>query len=186
MKGLILDTSAKNAILGVVEEGLLISTLLLDGGKGLTRSLFPALRPLVEGLSYLAVGVGPGSYMGVRTGATIAKTLAYTKGIPLIEFSSVLISLPKDLKGPFVFVGDAKMKEHYLIEGEATGGKICNLSSPRLIPQSSLERALPESKTILGLEPINPQLSWVIRQISEALSQNKTLNPESLSLCYIR
>lgn len=186
MRGLILDTSTKKAILGVIEDGTLKSTLLLDGGRGLSSALFPALKPLVHDLSYIAVGVGPGSYMGVRTGATVAKTLAYSKDIPLIEFSSILVSIPKDLTGSFVFVGDAKMGEHYLIEGLASDGKIQDLSSPKLIAKSALEEELPSGREIVGLEPIEPHLSWVTKEVCEAFSQNQTSQPEALSLQYIR
>ena len=78
------------------------------------------------------------------------------------------------------------MGEHYLIEGLASDGKIQDLSNPKLIAKSALEDELPKGHLIVGLEPIEPHLSWVTKEVCEAFSQNQTSQPEALSLQYIR
>lgn len=186
MKGLLLDTSYPSALLGLANEGTLLCCQVLDGGKNLSSSLFPALAPLLDDLSYIAIGVGPGSYMGVRTGATIAKTLAFAKNLPLIEFSSLLVAIPEEISEPFVFVGDAKMGEHFLIEGTVREGQIIDLFAPKLVAKSELETHLPEGKRVL-LPDHNPlHLHWAAAHAQRALIQNNLLDPEALCLSYLR
>ena len=64
--------------------------------EGLTHG--KALLPSVEALlkeagvtrpQYLAVGVGPGSYTGLRIGVTVARTLAWTWEVPLLGICSL-------------------------------------------------------------------------------------------------
>jgi len=43
----------------------------------------------MRSLNGIVVGQGPGSYTGIRIGVTVAKTLAWSLGIPLIAISSL-------------------------------------------------------------------------------------------------
>lgn len=187
MRGLILDTSREQAVIGAITEATVETTQLIEGGKGLSSSLLPALASHIDGIEYIAVGVGPGSYMGVRTGAALAKALAFSKNLPLIPFSSLLISLPPDLSTPFLFVGDAKMGEVFLVAGSPADIQRGELPSPKFAPKTTWrESTVFDGRKLIGPELPAPHLYWVNRYVQTALSKKKFSTPEALTLQYIR
>ena len=64
-------------------EGLSHGKLLLPSVEGLLKE---ARRKQPD---YLAVGIGPGSYTGLRIGVTVARTLAWTWECPLLGINSL-------------------------------------------------------------------------------------------------
>lgn len=92
-----LDTSGASASLGLLDgEGRGVERSLPAGARQET-GLGEALRALLEemggsagDISLVAVGLGPGSFTGVRIGVTFAKVLAFGRPAPLHGFSSLL------------------------------------------------------------------------------------------------
>jgi len=96
MTVLSIDTS--NYVLGValVDEQKVIGELVTNLKKNHSVRAMPAIQQLmndcdiqIDQLSKIVVAKGPGSYTGVRIGVTIAKTLAWSKNIPLVGVSSL-------------------------------------------------------------------------------------------------
>lgn len=177
-RALLIDTSQDTALLALAEGSQLLSVKQLPGARLLSSALFPELEKLcpVKDLAYIAVGVGPGSYMGIRTGATIAKTLSYALEIPLIEIPSPLLFLPPDLEGPFTFIGDAKMGQLYMIQGEMS--EIPQLSPIQLIAPNEI----PSGVVIQPPYQLNPQL---FAEIAYRKYLKEEFSP-TLNLVYIR
>jgi tRNA threonylcarbamoyladenosine biosynthesis protein TsaB len=100
---LILETSGR-ARVGVARGGRVLAAVDLGGGRQNNRLLVPTVRRLLtdhglaaRSLAGVAVGVGPGSYTGLRVGITAAKTLAYAVGCPLVavpSFRAVAAEVP--------------------------------------------------------------------------------------------
>ncbi len=90
---LILDTSGVQAFIGIANKGLLYSKKIIDNGRHFSTIFLPAIISLLhnEIPDFIALGTGPGSFIGTRSGAITGKTLAYAWRIPLITFSSTLI-----------------------------------------------------------------------------------------------
>jgi tRNA threonylcarbamoyl adenosine modification protein YeaZ len=123
MYGLIMDTSGPLALLALTKGTEVVATSTLDGGRGLSGRLFVELErlagPQIKNLSYIAVGVGPGSFAGTRTAVTIAKTLGFATSTQVIGFPSPMAFIPSPIEeGPFAFLLDAKMGQLALLTGE--------------------------------------------------------------------
>ncbi|WP_108672159.1 tRNA (adenosine(37)-N6)-threonylcarbamoyltransferase complex dimerization subunit type 1 TsaB [Peribacillus acanthi] len=96
MKVLALDTS--NYVLGIalLDGNTVIGEYITNLKKNHSVRAMPAIQQLMKEcevepkeLGKIIVANGPGSYTGVRIGVTIAKTLAWTLGIPIVGVSSL-------------------------------------------------------------------------------------------------
>ena len=93
---LAMDTSTSTMALALdLGEGVILSSAG-DPAQRHGRGLVPAIRDLLRSaglrpadLDALAVGLGPGSYTGLRVGLTAAKVLAFAFGRPLVGLDSL-------------------------------------------------------------------------------------------------
>jgi tRNA threonylcarbamoyladenosine biosynthesis protein TsaB len=93
---LALDTSTPRAALAIATAAGVVHAAETDPAPRHGRNLIPGVRDLLRAadltpsdLDLIAVGLGPGSYTGLRIGVTAAKTLAYALGKPLMGFDSL-------------------------------------------------------------------------------------------------
>lgn len=96
MKVLALDTSNQVMGVAVVDQDVVLGEIITNMKKNHSVRLMPAVESLlqevyvdVKELDRIAVAYGPGSYTGVRIGVTVAKTLAWSLGIPIVGVSSL-------------------------------------------------------------------------------------------------
>ncbi|GIN99292.1 tRNA (adenosine(37)-N6)-threonylcarbamoyltransferase complex dimerization subunit type 1 TsaB [Siminovitchia terrae] len=98
MKILAIDTSNDVLGIGLVDETKVIGEYITNLKKNLSIRVMPAVERLLADcetkpseLDKIVVAGGPGSYTGVRIGVTIAKTMAWSLGIPLSSVSSLAL-----------------------------------------------------------------------------------------------
>src|SRR5262245_32620140 len=104
--------------------------------------LFPALDRLLRRASVaprdvglVAVGMGPGSYTGLRVGVTAARAFAYAAGAELLGVPSCdawAAAAPLDAR-PLAVVLDARIRAVYLATYEAAGGMWTRRTGPELL-----------------------------------------------------
>jgi tRNA threonylcarbamoyladenosine biosynthesis protein TsaB len=104
---LILETSGRGGVVAVAVEGVVAATGSLDAGRRHNRDLIPMAASFLNQqeiqpreLTGIMVGIGPGSFTGLRVGLITAKTLAYALGcalIPVPTFQAIASQIPDDL-----------------------------------------------------------------------------------------
>ncbi|PZE19612.1 tRNA (adenosine(37)-N6)-threonylcarbamoyltransferase complex dimerization subunit type 1 TsaB [Paenibacillus xerothermodurans] len=93
---LAVDTSTSSMSVALMRGGELLGELNSTAERNHSIHLLPHIRQVLaearlhsSELDAFAVGVGPGSYTGVRIGVTVAKTFAWTHGLALLGVSSL-------------------------------------------------------------------------------------------------
>lgn len=138
MPSLILDTSTERGVVAIVHGEEVLFLAELPFGFQNSQFLLPAIHQGLKtnglhlgGMDYVAVGVGPGSYTGIRVGATAAKALAFACQIPLIGICSLDGFVP-DEDATFAAVVDAKIGGVYIQKAHMQGGIVTHLRGPEL------------------------------------------------------
>lgn len=152
MTALLIETSSPEAAIALSEKGSLKTLVRLPGNRDLAKNLFPTVQELLSNSKpdYIALGIGPGSYTGTRVGATVAKTLSFALGIPLISFISCLAFLPA-IDGPFDYCTHSKYGDSLLVKGRIEKGVLQPEITHRRIPQSEMGATTPSP---LNLAPV--------------------------------
>jgi len=122
---LALDTSSLRAAIAIGTATGAVHGASPDPAQRHGRNLIPAIHDLLSeagltprDLGGIAVGIGPGSYTGLRIGVTAAKTLAYALGTPLVSLDSLEIlarNAPEDALRVAV-IADAQRGDLYTAE----------------------------------------------------------------------
>lgn len=93
---LLIETATEDCSVALISEGTLLSELVSDEKMKHTSELTLLIEKIIysegykiEELNAVAVGLGPGSYTGLRTGLTTAKSLCYGLDVPLYGISSL-------------------------------------------------------------------------------------------------
>ncbi|MFM8459545.1 MAG: tRNA threonylcarbamoyladenosine biosynthesis protein TsaB [Chthoniobacterales bacterium] len=112
MKTLAIDLSSSTGSIAVAENGAITAgkTFAFERGRG--ADVFAALaelRELWRGADLIAVGIGPGSYNGLRTACALANSMQMATGAKLRAAPSPCL----------LAVDDA----HYVAYGDARGGR---------------------------------------------------------------
>lgn len=96
MTVLYIDTCSSRLNLGIVKDSQLIDEIDEELGKELSSSALYSLEKMlnknkieIDMIDKIIVVNGPGSFTGIRIGVTIAKTLAWSKNIPIATISSL-------------------------------------------------------------------------------------------------
>ena len=125
MYQLLLDSSNKLLSVGLSKEGKVVDKICYEAWQRQSEMMVTEVDNILKRnhidkseLDGVVVGVGPGSYTGVRIGVTIAKTIAYALKIKLIAKSS--LSLLKHQDFPTICVFNARSGRSYFGVYEGT------------------------------------------------------------------
>lgn len=153
---LVLETSTERGIAALVEEGKLLFSCQLPLGLQSSNYLLPELKNGLDAagmasrdITFICLGIGPGSYTGIRVGATVAKALSFAHRIPLVGVCSLQAFAPPVKNSPFAVVIDAKIGGVYLQLGEENEGRVTYTSEPLVLPIDQAAAILSSASSII-------------------------------------
>lgn len=140
MYQLLLDSSNIFLSVGLVKDGKLFDSVCYEAWQRQSEMMVTEIDNILKrnkltrnDLDGVVVGIGPGSYTGVRIGVTIGKTIAYALKIKLYAKSS--LSLLKHREFPTICVFNARSGRSYfgVYEGDKTLLKDCVIENERVL-----------------------------------------------------
>jgi len=150
------ESSTRSPSVAVLVDGEFLAKDL-DGERAHASDLLPCLSLLLEScgrspkdITAVAVGIGPGSYTGLRVGIATAQGVARAAGARLVGIPSgealAHAKLSPGEQGDLLI--DARGGALYHARFERTEGGIKTLIAPRVVPAESLNELLNEGSVI--------------------------------------
>ena len=94
--GLLIETGTERGLVALTDGVKVLEAIELPFGYQNSKNLLPAMDALLKSrqlspsqLKYIAAGIGPGSYTGLRVGIAAAKGLSFACQLPLIPISTL-------------------------------------------------------------------------------------------------
>ncbi len=119
MYSLIIDSATKVLYIALVCDNKIIKEVYMKGehdhAKNIVYLVDEALKTAkieVDQLSKIVVGIGPGSYTGVRMGVTVSKMMASFKNVPLYKISTLKL-IASGNKGIVLSMVDARHNQSF-------------------------------------------------------------------------
>jgi tRNA threonylcarbamoyladenosine biosynthesis protein TsaB len=89
MRFLVLDAALSRCLAALVEDDALLAERITEGAHGQAAALPPLAESVLDGpLDAVAVGIGPGSFTGLRSAIALAQGIAAARGIPLVAVTT--------------------------------------------------------------------------------------------------
>jgi len=158
MKILALDTTTKNLTLGV-SDGPRVAEYNLEVGRKLSGLLEETIRRVTlafgSGLNefdYFVLGLGPGSFTGIRVGMACVKGLAWALNKPVVGVSTldILAQNVKECGRRIIPAVDAKRKLIYCSSFTGECGRIKRNKPYMLLTEKEFLKFAPKGCIILG------------------------------------
>ena len=135
MRILGIDTSTMRTSVGIVEDNEIVAEYMLSGSRFHSEALtemideiFKKLDFTIQDIDLLAVGVGPGSFTGVRIAVTIQKTFAQFLKKDICAVSSLkVMALETNSDRTIVSIADARRHRAYSGIYREIDGKLITL-----------------------------------------------------------
>jgi len=206
MKTLVIDTSTTRSVVGIVENGQILSQSELPAGYSQSKNILVHIQSVfrdagVEGsdISFVTTTIGPGSYTGMRVGVAAAKCLAFAWKIPLVGICSLMGFVPIS-DGNFACIIDARMGGAYIVKGCKKGSVITYILPPEVCSIAKLAGVLEDVDVVLTpqkermeeyvgkveLMEMAPSVLHIAQQAERKFFDGKMSTDGALTLMYMR
>jgi tRNA threonylcarbamoyladenosine biosynthesis protein TsaB len=195
MKILAYDSSSEVLSVGLFEDEAVIGELESAHFTRHTSTLAPAIDRLLKShrmtltdIDVIAVGLGPGSFTGLRVGVTTAKVLAYSaqkKLIGVSSFEALAAALPA-WSGRKGIALDAKRGKYYAALFEMKNGAPAIVGKPGLVNAAELARWEKRGAEVLKDGDLGrPKASGVVKAASALIRRKKFADPYKVEPLYL-
>ncbi len=161
MRVLGIETSALRGSVALVEAGRVVRAASQTEPNAHAERTLPLVeRVLAEAgwarssLDRVAVGIGPGSFTGLRIGMALGQGIALGLGIPVVGVGSLramAAAVPADRSGLRVPLLDARRSELFAAVYDAAGQElVAPLALPQVSALSTLEERAPGARVLIG------------------------------------
>jgi tRNA threonylcarbamoyladenosine biosynthesis protein TsaB len=166
MLTLLIETSTEKGCVFIFDEERLVFEEYLPPGLHNSAALMPAverglaaLQIPLKRIGLIGVGIGPGSYTGLRVGAMAAKTLSFASHIPLVGLCT-LECFDSQANVPFAAIIDAKIGGAYLLAANNIP-IVCPLEELPLHLKGISQLVTPSSKAFIHkVSLLHPSVNW--------------------------
>jgi tRNA threonylcarbamoyladenosine biosynthesis protein TsaB len=161
MKILAVDFSSLSRSVALLAEGssaVVVKTAEVSGRRalGLVEETLRQAGWEREEIETVAVGLGPGSYTGIRSAIALAQGWQLGRGVNLLGISSVeslaAQAQAEKMFGPIHIVVDAQRNEFYLARYEIGADQLREAEPLRLAPFEEIQRLAKSGARIIGPE----------------------------------
>lgn len=203
MVTLVIDTSSDAVCLSVGTSLKDSTNIVLSEKSRHGENLFIAIADAlasqdidIKMIEAIGVGIGPGSFTGLRIGIISAHTLAHALNIPLVYFSSLeLFALSEivrnSISGEVSVYRDARRKENYcatfsIDDFSIRRVQVDGVEIASLLNRIETEHLEPYSDSIIENNSSDLIPSSAIELVQKAVEKNITANVFGAQAIYIR
>jgi tRNA threonylcarbamoyladenosine biosynthesis protein TsaB len=191
---LALDTATDRASVALGGPGGIVATATIVGARRHAAALLPAIEGCLSraGAGYpdlegVVLADGPGSFTGLRVGATVVRGLIRARRIPCWIAPSLLVAAAgagAPAAEVVLSVSNALRGELYAGAYRFPAGRVEVVLPPMVLTPAELSRRLPEharcvgpSAPVLGGEPTWPDAAELIRLVGRAGGVRQVAEP---------
>lgn len=159
---LALEFSSAQRSVALAREGVVLAEAMETGGYRVTNAFGLIEKVLAqagasrEAIGTIAVGLGPGSYTGIRAAIAVAQGWQLARGVKLLGVGSVAClaeqAREQGVLGRFNVVIDAQRNEFYLAQFEASAASLTEISPLRIVPAEDVAARKAAGEACLGPE----------------------------------
>jgi tRNA threonylcarbamoyladenosine biosynthesis protein TsaB len=174
---LAIETSTRTGSVALARDGVVLSEASFIAERSHNAQIFAPLRALLEGskkIEGILVGVGPGSYTGVRIGIACGLGLSLARGVPFGGMPSVCAL---DEEVGYWVIGDARRGKFFRCRVE--GGHL--RGAPVLSDQSQLSELSDESVFTFDDHPPIPGARVAVPSAGVLARRGSLLPPEEFA-----
>lgn len=154
-------SSARRSV-ALARSGIVLSEVAETGGYrvtnafGLTEKVLADAKVLREEVEVIAVGIGPGSYTGIRAAIAIAQGWQLARAVKLLGVSSVEVlaaqAQAEKLYGRVNAVIDAQRGEFYLSAWDISATERKEITPLKIVPAAEIELVKLAGEICIGPE----------------------------------